>query len=267
MALHTSTVAWKIPWMEEPGRLQSMGSLRVQWLVGTRGGAPVAKSWLHLRWHGGAQTPQHSSVSRRGSAERQSWLCRLGKRLHCVCVCAQSFSRVWLPWTVARWAPLSVECFRQEHWSELPFPPPENLPTQGSNAHLPHCRQILHRRAFGEALRGCVAWGLSARKTWAFCTDGIFSVCSFPHSSFSLFSLPLGSRFHPHPQIFPVLKEPDDTHWKVAFYLLINFPCYLLASKSKKNLCESELRKLIAEELMLLNCGVGCHWTEYLVNT
>jgi len=25
----SSTLAWKIPWMEEPGRLQSMGSLRV----------------------------------------------------------------------------------------------------------------------------------------------------------------------------------------------------------------------------------------------
>ena len=29
MASHSSTLAWKIPWMEEPGRLQSMGSLRV----------------------------------------------------------------------------------------------------------------------------------------------------------------------------------------------------------------------------------------------
>ena len=29
MAPHSSTPAWKIPWMEEPGRLQSMGSLRV----------------------------------------------------------------------------------------------------------------------------------------------------------------------------------------------------------------------------------------------
>ena len=27
MAPHPSTLAWKIPWMEEPGRLQSMGSL------------------------------------------------------------------------------------------------------------------------------------------------------------------------------------------------------------------------------------------------
>ena len=29
MATHSSTFAWKIPWMEEPGRLQSMGLQRV----------------------------------------------------------------------------------------------------------------------------------------------------------------------------------------------------------------------------------------------
>ena len=29
MAIHSSTVAWKIPWTEEPARLQSMGSQRV----------------------------------------------------------------------------------------------------------------------------------------------------------------------------------------------------------------------------------------------
>ena len=29
MATHFTTLAWKIPWMEEPGRLQSMGSQRV----------------------------------------------------------------------------------------------------------------------------------------------------------------------------------------------------------------------------------------------
>jgi len=29
MAPHSSTLAWKIPWVEEPGRLQSMESLRV----------------------------------------------------------------------------------------------------------------------------------------------------------------------------------------------------------------------------------------------
>ena len=30
MTIHSSTIAWKIPWTEEPGRLQSMGSQRVR---------------------------------------------------------------------------------------------------------------------------------------------------------------------------------------------------------------------------------------------
>ena len=30
MATHASTIAWKIPWMEEPGGLQSMGLQRVR---------------------------------------------------------------------------------------------------------------------------------------------------------------------------------------------------------------------------------------------
>ena len=30
MAIHSSTIAWKIPWTEDPGRLQSMGSQRVR---------------------------------------------------------------------------------------------------------------------------------------------------------------------------------------------------------------------------------------------
>ena len=30
MAPHSSTLAWKIPWTEEPRRLQSMGSLKVR---------------------------------------------------------------------------------------------------------------------------------------------------------------------------------------------------------------------------------------------
>ena len=29
MATHSNTIVWKIPWTEEPGRLQSMGSQRV----------------------------------------------------------------------------------------------------------------------------------------------------------------------------------------------------------------------------------------------
>ena len=30
MATHSSILAWKIPWMEEPGRLQSIGSQRIR---------------------------------------------------------------------------------------------------------------------------------------------------------------------------------------------------------------------------------------------
>ena len=29
MATHSGTLAWKLPWMEEPGRLQSMGQTRL----------------------------------------------------------------------------------------------------------------------------------------------------------------------------------------------------------------------------------------------
>ena len=35
MAPHSSTLAWKIPWVEEPGRLQSMGAgVQPQWIPG-----------------------------------------------------------------------------------------------------------------------------------------------------------------------------------------------------------------------------------------
>ena len=33
MATHSSILAWEIPWREEPGGLQSMGSLRVRYIL------------------------------------------------------------------------------------------------------------------------------------------------------------------------------------------------------------------------------------------
>ena len=48
------------------------------------------------------------------------------------------------PWTAAHQAPLSVDFFRQEHWSGLPFPSPGDLSDPGSNPGLPPCRQILY---------------------------------------------------------------------------------------------------------------------------
>ena len=35
------------------------------------------------------------------------------------------------PWTIAHQVPLSIEFFRQEFWSGLPFPPPGDLPNPG----------------------------------------------------------------------------------------------------------------------------------------
>ena len=48
----------------------------------------------------------------------------------CVCVhaCSVVPNSFATPWTVARQAPLSMEFSRQEYWSELPFPPPGDLP-------------------------------------------------------------------------------------------------------------------------------------------
>ena len=50
----------------------------------------------------------------------------------CVCVCAHAQShQTQAPWTVAHQAPPSIEFSRQECWSELPFPPPGDLPNSG----------------------------------------------------------------------------------------------------------------------------------------
>ena len=87
MATHSSILAWKIPWTEEPGRLQSMGSLGVghnftftfhfhalekemathssilAWRIpgmGEPGGAAVcgvAQSWTRLKWLSSSSSP------------------------------------------------------------------------------------------------------------------------------------------------------------------------------------------------------------------
>ena len=63
MAPHSSTLAWKIPWMEEPGRLQSMGLRRVGHdftfhfslsCIGEGNGSPLQCSCLENPRDGGA---------------------------------------------------------------------------------------------------------------------------------------------------------------------------------------------------------------------
>ena len=76
----------------------------------------------------------------------------------CVCVCVYCvLSRVWLfvtPWTVAHQASLSMGFPKQDYWSGLPFPSPD-LPNQGSNPCLLHCRKSLYHWATWEAASNC----------------------------------------------------------------------------------------------------------------
>ena len=60
-----------------------------------------------------------------------------------------SFSRVQffsILWTVAHQIPLSMGFSRQEYWSGLPFPPPEDLPDARIDLCLLHCigRRIIY---------------------------------------------------------------------------------------------------------------------------
>ena len=83
MAPHSSTLAWKIPRMEEPGRLQSMGSLRVRhnWAtslslftscIGEENGNPLQCSCLENPRDGGAWW-----AALYGVAQSRTWLKRL----------------------------------------------------------------------------------------------------------------------------------------------------------------------------------------------
>ena len=80
MALHSSTLAWKIPWMEEPSRLQSMESLRVghDWSTSLSlltfmhsegNGNPLQCSCLETPREGGAWWPAVYGV-----AQSRTWL-------------------------------------------------------------------------------------------------------------------------------------------------------------------------------------------------
>ena len=83
MATHSNTLAWKIPWMQEPGRLQYMGSLRVghDWVtslsislacIGEGNGNPLQCSCLENPRDRGAWW-----AAIYGVAQSRAWLKRL----------------------------------------------------------------------------------------------------------------------------------------------------------------------------------------------
>ena len=137
MAPHSSTLAWKIPWMEEPGRLWSMGSLRVRhdW-------ATSLSLFTFMHWR---RKWQPTPVFLAG--ESQGWGslvgCCLWDRTELdtteATLAAAATALIikinveWsrsvmsdsaTPWTTAYQAPPSMGFSRQEYWSRVPLPSP-----------------------------------------------------------------------------------------------------------------------------------------------
>ena len=132
MAAHSSILAWRVSWMEEPGTLQSMGLQRV--------GHDSATNTYLLTYTYNKRVTDYN--------------------LH-MCVCMLShLSHVQLSvilWMVTCQASLSMEFSRQEDWNGLPRPPPGDLPNTGIKPLSPTVLviQTLHNWTTGKALNLC----------------------------------------------------------------------------------------------------------------
>ena len=128
MATHSSILAWRIPWTEEPCGLQYRGQGQTQWVTNTF--TLSALRPYYLKWGPRSQ----GSTSPGNFKWRLLGPPRVSESEFCtqsVCACMPShFSRVQLfviLWTVARKASLSMGFSRQEYWSGLSCPPPRDL--------------------------------------------------------------------------------------------------------------------------------------------
>ena len=111
MAPHSSILAWKIPWAEEPGGLQSMGSLRVGHdfgfslsCIGEGNGNPLQDSCLENPRDGGAWW-----AAVYGVAQSRTWLKWLRSSSSSSSVQSLSHVRLFVtPWIAAHQASLSI---------------------------------------------------------------------------------------------------------------------------------------------------------------
>ena len=156
MATHSSTLAWKIPWKEEPGRLQSMGSRRVghdwvtelNWMLNQESTEPFER---RARVRFSSQTiaaaakllqscptlcdptdgsPPGSTVPGILQARTLEWVAISFSNAWKWKVKVKSLSHVQLfatPWTAAYQAPLPMGFSRQEYWSGVPLPSLEKM--------------------------------------------------------------------------------------------------------------------------------------------
>ena len=106
------------PWTEGPGGLQSMGSQR------------VGHDWSDWACMYACHIDTiHACTLRVGHNWASKHACTCSIRVTCIyACCARLFSTLW---AAVLQAPLSMGFSRQEYWSGLPCPPPEDLPNPG----------------------------------------------------------------------------------------------------------------------------------------
>ena len=137
MAIHSRTIAWKIPRTEEPGRLQSMGSQR------------VGHDWATSLFFFTVLLPFYIfifSIWKENPLSFRNWQMSNVLRVLHLRSLEVKWSEVKLlnhvrlfatPWTIAYQAPPSMGFSRQEYWSGLPFPSPGDLPDPGIEPRSP----------------------------------------------------------------------------------------------------------------------------------
>ena len=98
------------------------------------------------------------------------------------CFVVQLLSRLRLffmtPWTVACQAPLSMRFSRQEYWSGLPFPFPENIPNPGMEPQTPTLAgRLFSTESLMKPIKNKYYINLNAQIASSICQE--FSVCYF----------------------------------------------------------------------------------------
>ena len=148
-ATHSSILAWRIPWTEEPGGQQFIRSQRVghDWV--TKHNTQHTPLYIFIFLNNLCSQVLYCSLDlfllplyRKLSfcGRELSHIFKFDSNILLLFSCNmslwkmkkwKSLSHVWLfvnPWTIAHQAPLSMGFSRQEHWSVLAFPSPEDLP-------------------------------------------------------------------------------------------------------------------------------------------
>ena len=151
MAPHSSTFAWKIPWTEEPGRLQSMGSLESD-----------TTEWLHF----------HFSLS---CIEEGN-----GNPLQCSCLENSRDGGAWWAavygiaqsWTRLKWFSSSSSRAHRWDWRVIVHGIAKSW-TRLSNSH--HSPRMCHPKIYRFGIRFILSW----RHLWRsrYKKSSLFSLC------------------------------------------------------------------------------------------